>query len=97
MTTAIDIPSLESVYHKNDIEIIALDPFDSMDSVKTFLTETPLPFKVATCSTSLPGSFGVTAYPVSVVIDKYGVIREIERGAILEEDGFIDLFSKYAK
>lgn len=92
-----EFPYMSSAYnsYKDRVEIIALDPFDDMDAVNGFLTENPLPFKVATCDTSIPSLFGIDAYPVSVVIDKYGVIREIEEGAILQESGFFSLFNKY--
>lgn len=92
-----EFPYMSSAYnrYKDKVEIIALDPFDDMDAVKTFLEENPLPFKVATCDTTIPNLFGVEAYPVSVVIDKHGVIRQIEKGAILQESGFISLFNKY--
>lgn len=92
-----EFPYMSSAYNKysEDVEIIALNPFDSMDAVKTFLGENPLPFQVATCSSSLPNVFRIDAYPVSIVIDQYGVIREIEKGAILEEGGFVSLFERY--
>ena len=92
-----EFPFMSSAYnqYKNDVEVIALDPFDTMEDIQTFLGENPLPFQVASCSLSLPETFGVSAYPVSVVIDQYGVIREIEKGAILEDDGFISIFDKY--
>lgn len=92
-----EFPYMSSAYNrfKNRVEVIALNPFDNMDAVKTFLTENPLPFKVATCDVSVSNLFGIDAYPVSVVIDKYGVIREIEKEAILEANGFESLFQKY--
>lgn len=92
-----EFPYMSNAYnlYKDKVEIIALDPFDDMEAVKAFLVENPLPFKVATCDTSIPNLFGIDAYPVSVIIDKYGVIREIEKGAILQESGFISLFNKY--
>ena len=93
-----EFPAMSSAYSKyaKNIEIIALNPFDNMDAVKEFLNENPLRFQVATCSSVLPNTFGVKSYPVSIIVDRYGVIREIENGAILEEQGFIDLFNKYA-
>lgn len=92
-----EFPYMSKAYnlYKDKVEIIALDPFDDMEAVKAFLVENPLPFKVATCDTSIPNLFGIDAYPVSVIIDKYGVIREIEKGAILQESGFVSLFNKY--
>lgn len=92
-----EFPYMSNVYniYKDKVEIMALNPFDDMEVVKTFLAENPLPFKVATCDASIPNLFGVDAYPVSVIIDKYGVIREIEKGAILQESKFISLFEKY--
>lgn len=92
-----EFPYMSNAYniYKDKVEIIALNPFDNMDAVQNFLTQNPLPFQVATCDTSIPNLFGIDAYPVSVIIDKYGVIREIEKGAILQESGFINLFNKY--
>jgi len=92
-----EFPYMSSAYNRYEdrVEIIALNPFDNMDSVKAFLVDNPLPFEVATCDSSIPNLFGIDAYPVSVVIDKYGVIRKIEEGAILQESGFVSLFEKY--
>lgn len=92
-----EFPYMSSAYNRyaNDVEIIALNPFDSMDDVKSFLNENPLPFQIATCTSEIPNVFRIDAYPVSIVIDQYGVIREIEEGAILEENGFVSLFERY--
>ena len=92
-----EFPMLEKAYLKyaDDAAVVALTPFDTMDAVQDFLAENPLQFQVATCDLSIPNLFNVQAYPVSVFIDKYGVIREIERGAVLEEDGFVSIFDKY--
>lgn len=92
-----EFPYMSSAYnkYKDIVEIIALNPFDNMSAVNDFLTKNPLPFKVATCDGAIPNLFGIDAYPVSVIIDKHGVIREIEEGAILEENGFVKLFKKY--
>lgn len=92
-----EFPYMSNAYnaYKDRVEIVALNPFDDMASVNAFLVENPLPFKVATCDASIPNLFGIDAYPVTVVIDKYGVIRQIEKGAILKESGFVNLFNKY--
>ena len=92
-----EFPMLEKAYlkYKDKAEVVALTPFDTVDSVKEFLAEKPLQFQVATCDISIPNLFNVQAYPVTVYIDKYGVIREIKRGALLEEDGFVSTFDKY--
>lgn len=92
-----EFPMLEKAYlkYKDKAEVVALTPFDTVDSVKEFLAEKPLQFQVATCDISIPNLFNVQAYPVTVYIDKYGVIREIKRGALLEEDGFVSAFDKY--
>ena len=68
-----------------------------MLSIEAFLETKPLPFEVASCPVMFPNVFGVQAYPVSVVIDRYGVIREIHTGAILEEGGFEAIFKKYTR
>ena len=92
-----EFPMLEKAYlkYKDKAEVVALTPFDTVDSVKEFLAEKPLQFQVATCDISIPNLFNVQAYPVTVYIDKYGVIREIKRGALLEENGFVSAFDKY--
>ena len=93
-----EFPALSAAYaqYKEKAEVIALDPFDSMADIKSFLTDNPLSFPAASCPDYIPDSFGIMAYPVSIVIDRYGVVRVIEKGA-MDEAGFLDLFSKYAK
>ena len=94
-----EFPYMSTAYetYQEDVEIIALNPYYHVDSSDAFLEENPLPFEVASCPAMFPNVFGVEAYPVSVVIDRYGVIREIHTGAILEEGGFEAIFKKYTR
>ena len=81
--------------YKEDIEIIALDPLDGAEAVKSFQASNNLPFKVAACPASWSQVFGVQGYPTSVFIDQYGVICLVESGAITSNTPFKSTFEHF--
>ena len=93
-----EFPAMSSAYNakKDMVEIIAFNPFDNKSGIDAFLEKTPLPFEVASCPFEYASSFGIQSYPVSIFIDRYGVIRKIENGAMTYERQFTGLFDFYA-
>lgn len=53
-------------------------------------------FPLTPCDFSAPTAFGVSGYPTTVIIDKYGVIREVEVGARIYASYWKNLFLGYA-
>ena len=101
-----EFPMIQSMYEKyqDDIAVIAIDPpnfyQDTAYDVKTFQQTYNLTFDMALDGIDLFSTFssifagGNTGVPVSVMIDRYGVVTFIEIGAITSERAF-DLIFEY--
>ena len=78
-----DFPYIEAVYqqYKGDVEILALSPFDSDSAIQDFKNQYQLSFPMAGCAATYVNKFNLTAYPTSIIIDRYGVICMIETGS----------------
>lgn len=92
-----EFPYMEQAYqqYKDDVGIIALDPLGEADAaIASFPANynLSLSFPLAGCPTSWANTFGLSGYPTSVIIDRYGVICLIESGAITSLNPFTSLF-----
>lgn len=92
-----EFPIMNEVYqdYKDEIEIIALDPLDDSAAVRTFQEQYGLTFPMASCASSWSNTFGITGYPTSVFIDRYGVVCLVEAGAITSKRPFISAFDHF--
>jgi peroxiredoxin len=92
-----ECPVMEVSYqkYKQDVEILALDPYDAPQDIETFQREYSLSFPMASCSRDLTMAFGINGYPTSVVIDREGTICMIHPGAITDVRVFDQLFETF--
>lgn len=92
-----EFPVMEASYQKfkQDVEILALNPFDSSDQIASFQQDHSLSFPMASCNRDLTLAFGISGYPTSVVIDREGKICLIHPGAITETQIFDRLFETF--
>lgn len=92
-----EFPALELAYsrYRDDIEVLALTPYDDKDTAAAFADEHSLSFPVATCLSDFPQAFGVNGYPTSVFIDREGRISLIHTGAITNPEMFYSIFDTY--
>ncbi len=92
-----EFPYMERAYQnfKDDVAIIALNPYETNDVVATFQRSNDLSFNMANCPGSWPQAFGVAGYPTSVVVDRYGVICLVESGGIVSETPFNNIFRHF--
>ena len=81
--------------YKDDVAIIALNPYDDRLSISTFAQDNKFTFTVAEDKLGIYQWFGVENYPTSVVIDRYGMISLIEVGALPSKRAFDVMFSYY--
>ena len=92
-----EFPHIQAVYerYKDDIAILAINPTGEDDfTLKTFRDEFGLTFDVINGGETLNNAFGVSAYPTSVFIDKYGTVTFMVAGSLPSERPFEALFSK---
>lgn len=92
-----EFPVIEEVYkeYKDDIEIIALDPLDDAASVKAFREQNGYSFIMASCTAAWSNTFGISGYPTTILIDRYGAICVIESGAITSKRPFVSAFEHF--
>ena len=92
-----EFPIMDEVYKEygDRMEFVALDPLDGKEAVERFQAEQGLSFPMASCPASWANTFGVTGYPTSVFIDRYGVITLIESGAITSKRPFLCAFDHF--
>lgn len=96
-----EFPFLVDSYsaYTDKVKVIGINPGesynDTVDTVKTFASEQKLNIMSTVGDTSLIAPFGVTGFPTSVFIDRYGTITMIEGGAITTKDKWDGLFAKY--
>lgn len=90
----LEFPYMQEAYemYSDDIEIIAVNPLDTAPDVESYQTSRGLTFKMATCPYYMAQTFNVTGYPTSVLIDRYGVICLVEKGALTSLRPFTSMF-----
>ncbi len=92
-----EFPYMEEAYqqYKDDVAIVAVDPLGETDAAISAFPANynlNLSFPLAACPTTWANTFGITGYPTSVIVDRYGVICLIEAGAITSLNPFTSLF-----
>ena len=92
-----EFPYMEEAYQQfsDDVGIIALDPMDQNPAVAAFQAQYGLTFDMAECPTAWTSVFGISGFPTSVVIDRYGVICLIEAGGITSLRPFTSMFAHF--
>ncbi len=92
-----EFPVMNEVYkdYSDDVAIIALDPMDDAKAVEAFANQYGYDFPMAACPSSWSNTFGITGYPTSVFIDRYGVISVVEAGAITSKRPFVSAFEHF--
>ena len=89
-----EFPYLQSAYdsYKDVIEVVAINPMDGTDdTVSAYAQENGLTFPMAVCDSKWSEYMNVTAYPTTIVIDRYGTIAYMHTGG-MEEADFMKLF-----
>ena len=92
-----EFPYMEEAYqmYKDKIEIVALNPYEGDPAIKSFQESNKLSFPMASCNPGWANAFGITGYPTSIVIDRYGVICLIESGGITSLRPFTSIFDYF--
>ena len=95
-----EFPHMQAVYerYKDEVEIIALNnyPSDNENTIKNFKESMGLTFPVAKDYTGIGQAFGISAYPTSIMIDRYGTICLIAPGSLPSEKPFVAAFEHFA-
>ena len=92
-----EFPFLQEAYtmYQDKVGVIALDPLDDINTVAAFQSSMGLTFPMAACQATWSQTFGVTGYPTSVVVDRYGVICLVETGSLPSLRPFTSIFEHF--
>lgn len=81
--------------YSDRVGIIALNPFEDDRAIATFQETYGLTFPMASCPAAWANAFGISGYPTSIVVDRYGVICLMEAGGITDVHPFLNLFDRF--
>ena len=93
----VEFPLMQEAYeeYQDNLAIVAINPgTDSASACANYKLTTGLTFDV-TIDAEMNARFQVSGYPTSVMIDRYGVVCEIEAGGITDVNIFRQLFDQY--
>ena len=92
-----EFPVMEVAYQRfrQDVEILAMNPYDSPEDVAAFQKEHSLSMPMGFCSREPVLALGVNSYPTSVFVDREGRICLIHSGAITDVAVFNQLFETF--
>ena len=95
-----EFPFMDSAYqqYKDDIAVIAINNYasDTVDDVKIFQSTMGLTIPVVKDYSQLGTAFNVTAYPTSIIVDRYGTICLIEVGGLTSAKPFVAAFEHFS-
>ena len=90
-----EFPYLQQAYtqYQDDIEVLAINPVDGTnDTIATFAQDNGLTFPMAVGETEWETCMKLSAYPTTVVIDRYGAIGMIHKGMVTDTETFTKVF-----
>lgn len=92
-----EFPFMEQAYqqYSDNVGIIALNPLEEDPAIASFQAQQGLSFPMAACPAAWSASFGISGYPTSIVVDRYGVICLIEAGGITSLRPFVSMFDHF--
>ena len=90
-----EFPYLQKAYEKysEDIALIALNPVDGTDEkINDFAKKLSLSFPMGCAESGWESAVRISAYPTTVVIDRYGTVALKHTGSITSEGEFEKIF-----
>ena len=91
-----EFPYLQAAYEKygDSVEVLALNPYNTVpQEVTDFRNENGYTFPMMIAEPQWAERMELTAYPTTVVIDRYGTIAMVHKGSITEEGIFEKIFA----
>lgn len=91
-----EFPYLQAAYeaYSDKIALIAMNPInDSREEIAAYAVENGLTFPMLHCDPAWEKTMQLTAYPTTVIIDRFGTIALIHKGSIDDSKVFEDAFA----
>lgn len=93
-----EFPYLQEAYeeYSDRIEVLAMNPVNSdVEAIAAFKKEQGLTFPMFAVDPAWEHAMQLTAYPTTVIIDRYGVISLIHKGSVTSTKVFTDAFAYF--
>lgn len=93
-----EFPYLQEAYeqYSDRIEVLAMNPVNSdEEAIAAFKKELELTFPMFAVDPAWEHAMQLTAYPTTVIIDRYGVISLIHKGSVTSTKVFTDAFEHF--
>lgn len=93
-----EFPFLQQAYEKygDSVEIIAINPYDGTESsVAAYKEELGLSFPTVAGDVAWKNAFKISAYPTTVVIDRFGTVAFVHRGSFADFESVDRLLSYF--
>lgn len=94
-----EFPYIQSAYEKysDKVGFYALNgnPAESDQDIASFMSQNNYTFNTGRADNSLVNYFGITGFPTTIVIDKYGVICIMDMGSVPDESPFVNAFKHF--
>lgn len=90
-----EFPYLQQAYvdYQDEIELLAINPYDGTDAtVSDYAVENGLTFPMSAEVADWANVLQITSFPTTVVIDRYGTICFIHKGAVTSKEEFTKVF-----
>ena len=95
-----EFPYLQEAYeiYGNEIEVLALNPVNTDNAeIQQFQQELGLTFPMAKVDAQWEQAMDLTAYPTTVVIDRFGTIAMIHKGSVTDVQPFLNMFDFFVQ
>lgn len=93
-----EFPYMQQAYeeYQEKLEILAMNPVDGTnETIETYASELGLTIPMAVGDPAWANCMSLTAYPTTVVIDRYGTIAMIHKGSITDKETFTKVFEYF--
>ena len=95
-----EFPAMNAAYEqsKDDVAVLAISTTDKMSGVKEFKASNGLKFDMTSNNDSgadVAGMFNTAAIPVSIMVDRYGVITYYHTGSMTAANDFTSRFNRF--
>ena len=93
-----EFPYLQAAYeqYSDRIEILAMNPVDGTDEeISAYANKLGLTFPMFSCDPAWASAMKLTAYPTTVIIDRFGMISLVHTGSVPATKVFADAFAHF--
>lgn len=95
-----EFPYIQEAYEQwnKEVAFLALNPVDGTDeAINLYQAENALTFPMASCSVGFQSMLNLTAYPTTVIVDRYGYVCLIHKGMFTDSSTLSNALSYFVQ